>query len=393
MQNFIKISLISVALLSQLNADETTSIKDMFSDGEVSGQIRLGYYSNDSDAIANAQSVTAVGGQLKYETATLNGFSSGIAIYTSQNIDFLSGSSSSNKFSDFLTSSEKNYAELAEAYIDYAKNDFNIRLGRQVIDTPLADSDDVYMTPNTFEAVVASYELKDFGLTFMGANIQRMQGGDADYENVVKSSWLDTGDKSTNMLALIYMKNSIEASAWYYDIGKTTQAFYVEASKNMEIFTNQNVTFGVQYLDETEKNSSGVSGSIAGIMLETTYNDLTTMVAYNSTSVDSSKTIFEGFGGGCSYTNMQTTTAGTLDTDSSSFVISLGYDFSNINASVAYGKFKTDANGVLAEIDASVSYTFNDGEADLSFVYVNIEDKIVTNNNVNEIKIFANYNF
>ncbi|MEA1955478.1 MAG: hypothetical protein U9N02_03180, partial [Campylobacterota bacterium] len=67
----------------------------------------------------------------------------------------------------------------------------------------------------------------------------------------------------------------------------------------------------------------------------------------------------------------------------------------------AYGKFEADtsANFETTELDAGVSYEFNDGEADISLVYVDVDvdadvdDKLATNSAGDEIKIFANYNF
>jgi len=395
MKSLLKISLVASIVLVSANAQDVNNIDGAFSNGEVSGQIRLGFYQKNPDkTMEKTQSVTAVGGQLKYETASLNGFSAGVAMYASQSIGALSGKQEDGKFSPYLTSSEKSYTELAEAYINYSIDDFNVRIGRQAIDTPLSDCDDVYMTPNTFEAVVASYELKDLGLTFLGANVQRMQGGDADYQNVIDNNWKDTGDSSTNMAALLYLKNDIEASAWYYDIGKEAKAFYVDASKEFEIFPYHHVTISAQYLNENEENDSNFDGSIAGIMLEANYYSFTTMFAYNDVDLDTGKTIFEGFGGGCSFTNMETTTAGSLGFDSKSYVVAVGYDISNINIFAAYGDFEstTDNLGHMTEVDAGVSYSFNDN-SDISFVYVDAEDKLATNSGADEIKVFANYNF
>ena len=48
---------------------------------------------------------------------------------------------------------------MAEAYINYKYDTLNFRAGRQVLNTPLADSDDICMIQNTFEAYVATYNL------------------------------------------------------------------------------------------------------------------------------------------------------------------------------------------------------------------------------------------
>lgn len=395
MKKLFKLSIVASMALSSLYASEASSVKEMFSNGEASGQVRLGYYNINPDSIGNTQTATAIGGQLKFETASLHGFSVGTALYTSQTIDVFSGDQNDADFSDFLASSEENYTEVGEAYINYNKGAFNIRIGRQLVDTPLADSDDIAMTPNTFEAVILSYTLKDLGLTIIGANVQRMQGVDTGYTNVTTSSWMDTGDSSSNMLAILYANDMIESSAWYYDVKKAAKAIYVDASMNFAITDESAITVSAQYLNETESDASNIDGSIAGIMAEASFSGLSAMVAYNELSVSSGKTIFEGFGGGSSYTNMHNLTAGTLDTDAKSFVASVGYEFSGINIFTAYGDFEADSanTGHLTEIDAGISYEYNNGEADISLVYVNVEDKLLTNSGSDEIKVFANYNF
>ena len=394
MNNNVKLSSILVgAFLSQLNANEVDSVKDIFEKATISGQVRLAHYSLNPDT-DKTKSVTALGGQLKFETAQLNGINAGIAIYTSQSIEALSGEQNDGRFSDYLTSSEKSYTELAEAYLNYTTKSFNIRVGRQSIDTPLADSDDVYMTPNTFEAVFITYNLKDLGLSILGANIQRMQGGDANYTNVINDSWMDTGDNGTNMLAFLYANDALEVGIWYYHIDKSTKAMYMDASANFEISKNNGLSLYVQYLDENEENGSDVDGSIAGVMLEVSLDRLTTSIAYNSVNIDTTKTIFEGFGGGCSYTNMQTTTAGSLGVDSSSYMLSLNYDIESINLFTSYGEFEADktSEAHITELDIGASYAFNE-EFDISLVYIDVDDKLVANSGADEVKLFANYNF
>ena len=131
MKKILKISLAASVILSSVYADESVktanSIKEMFSNGEVSGQIRLGYLDVNTKVTGeNDTSATAIGGQLKFETASLNGISLGVAVYTSQAITALSGEQNDGKFNEELTSSEKHYTELAEAYINYGYNGLNI---------------------------------------------------------------------------------------------------------------------------------------------------------------------------------------------------------------------------------------------------------------------------
>lgn len=384
-------------------ADEVkvaNSVEDMFSNGNVSGQIRLGYY--DVDATQDTYA-TAIGGQLKYETASLSGISLGAAVYTSHSISSLSGSN--NKYSDFLASSKKSYTELAEAYINYSYEGLNLRAGRQLIDTPLADSDDIAMTPHTFEAYVASYTLKDLGLTLIGANVQRWQGTDADYENSTLNSWKDTGDNSTWMAAALYKNDMFETGVWYYDVEKSAKAVYADVTAPIAVGENQEVTLGAQYLTESESSNSGVDGSIAGVMAESSFLGANVMLAYDRVSVNDGKQIFEGFGGGSSYTNMNTMTAGNLHDgthgDGSSYLASLGYEVSSVNLSVAYGDYKADAIGAgakahVSELDIGLTYAYNDGKADLTVMYAVGTDKessVRTSYDDDSLQVTINYNF
>ena len=391
MKKILKISLIASVALSSLYAADINSVKDMFTNGSTSGQVRLGYINVNS---ADDNYATALGGQLKFETAALSGVSLGAAMYTSQSVNSLSGSG--DEFNSELTSTNGNYTELAEAYINYGMGDFNFRIGRQLIDTPLADSDDIRMTPHTFEAAVASYTLKDLGVTFIGANLQRWQGVDADYENVTNNSWADTGVDGTWIGAATYRDDSIEAALWYYNITETLNAIYSDVVGSIEV-GEMSITLGAQYLSESEIDSSGVDGSIMGVMAEATVADVTLMAAYNNLSVDAGKEIFEGFGGGSSFTNMDTNTAGLFgDEDSASMLFSLGYEIIGANIIAAYGDFKADdSDNHATEIDLGVEYSYNDGEADVALYYIIGSDEGNTNPELDDdhIQLTLNYNF
>lgn len=407
----IKLSVIATALTlstgAMADSKSVNSIEEMFSEGEVSGQIRLGHISYDTK-VAGSQdtSATAIGGQLKFETASFKGFSIGAAAYTSQDIKSLSGDQGQGEFATDLSSSERNYTEMAEAYINYANGGFNFRGGRQLIDTPLADSDDIRMTPHTFEAYVASYSFEDLGLTFIGANLQRWQGVDSDFANVTSSGWAETGVDGTWMGAAVFEKDNIAAGVWYYDVDKAAKAIYADISYTMEINSDIAITVAAQYLTESESDNSGIDGSIAGAMVEAGIGSLTLAGAYNSVSVDDGKQIFEGFGGGSSYTNIDTNTAGFLHDgtsgDGESYVLSAGYEIAGVNLIAAYGDYKADAlsNGTgkqhATEINLGAEYSYNDGQIEAALFYVIGDDKessTQTDKDDDHIQLTVSYNF
>lgn len=409
MNKLIKLSLVASMVLGSLYAAETTNVQEMFANGEVSGQVRAGYINNiAAQSTEKDTSATALGGQLKYETAALSGVSLGGAFYTSHSIAALSGDADQGEYNEDLASSEKNYTELAEAYINYAYEGLNIRAGRQLIDTPLADSDDIRMTPHTFEAYVASYTLKDLGVTFIGAHVKNWQGVDAGYENVTNNRWQDTGADGTWMGAATYASDTIEAGLWYYDVTKAAKAVYGDVIGNITMSADVAFKLGAQYLSETESTTnagvdSNIEGNIAGIMGEASFFGATAMLGYDRVSVADGKQIFQGFGGGSSYTNMQSMTAGALHEgdygDGSSMVASLGYEIAGATLVAAYGNFKADdiGNGEahVTEIDLGVEYAYNE-EVEFAFYYVIGEDKessAKTASDDDYIQVTLNYNF
>jgi hypothetical protein len=194
-----------LAFASVVVADNAASIEDMFKNAKVSGEIRTVYAGQNLEKAGEIDTyATAVGGHLKYETAELNGFSGAAALTTSHDMDFATGEGT--KQNSDLSSSDGEYTVLSEAYLNYKNGDFNFRTGRQVIDTPLADSDDIRMVPNTFEAHIATYELSDF--SFMAGNLQEWQGVDAGLDD----DWVKTGEDGTWFGGATYSAADIEAS-------------------------------------------------------------------------------------------------------------------------------------------------------------------------------------
>ena len=180
-----------VTKMQDKNVSMVESFKHMFEDGKVSGQIRTMYagYERQENTEPDSYS-TAVGGILKYELASLNGFNAGVAVYTSQDIPFASGGVVHHNAE--LSSEKGSYTDVHEAYINYKYKALNLRAGRQRLDTPLADSDDIRMIPNSFEAYVASYSYN--GFKAMAGHINSWQGVDVD----LSGGWRKTGSDGVN---------------------------------------------------------------------------------------------------------------------------------------------------------------------------------------------------
>lgn len=376
--------------------------KQMFINGEFTGQVRSIYAGyNQKNTITNTYA-TALGGMLKYELANFNGFHAGVALSGSQDLSFATGDTLQSKQNDELSSASGSYGVVSEAYINYAGNNFNIRLGRQMIDTPLADSDDIRMISNTFEAYMFTYDVE--GFTFTLGNVQKWQGIDAGlgYIGEVKqnSSWLDT---DTTMIGLTH-NDVFKLNAWYYDIQKkenASGASYFELGYH-ELRDGISVHASVQYLHESEMKNSGVRADIYGGVVEVIGYGAGINIAYNKSKKHQGKRSFSGIGGGSLYTSMDTMILDEIadDRDASALVLGLEYNMKNLRFLYAYGDFdgEEDTAGIAAHIveqNFGVEYTLNNVFT-LASIYVKQEDKhnpAKTQNDWDRIQVMLAYNF
>ena len=366
---------------------EVDKFRKMFSEGSVSGQLRIMYAESPE---AQKLYTTATGGIIKYELAEYHGFNAGAAVYTSYDMPFLSGSGT-KRYTD-LSSSNENHTDMSEAYINYKYADFNIRVGRQVIDTPLADSDDIRMIQNSFEAYIATYKFA--GLEFMAGYLQKWHGVDA----VLDNDWTPAGENGTNFGGVTY-SDVLEFSAWYYNIPKMTNAAYIDLGLEYPINKDFLLHLGAQYLNETELEKSGTAASIYGALVELVAYDIGFNLSFNKSQRRVGKETFSGFGGGTLYTSMDTSILNdiTADRDALAIVTGFSYEINKVGLLYAYGDFSGKANSLgqkehRVEQDIGAGYNFND-EFIASIIYANLQDKENPSDSWNRIQAMLNYNF
>ena len=394
----------SFTRIEQKDISTVDKFKQMFTEGKVTGQLRAMYagYSQKKAGVVDTYA-TAIGGMLKYELASLHGFNAGVAITTSQDIGFATGDG--DRRNGELSSDKGDYSELSEAYINYKNGGFNFRVGRQMFDTPLADSDDIRMVPNTFEAYFATYEIANF--TFTAAVVQKWQGADAvlGYSNGVRldSNWVTVGDGGTSMAGITY-SDAIEFNAWYYDIPKqqnANKATYIDiGSHSGEGDTT--LHFAAQYLQESEEKNSGVEADVYGALVEFVTYGVGLNLAYNKSKRHEGKRTFSGIGGGSLYTSMDTMILDEIaqDREAQAIVAGIEYGVDNWNFLYAYGDFKGEEDSAgdkahIVEQNLAVEYNVND-EFVLAAIYVKEEDKeneIKTENDWDRFQVMVKYDF
>jgi len=379
------------------NVNVVDKFKHMFSDGKVSGQIRTVYAGYDLQESGQKDNyATAVGGELKYELASLYGFNGAVAFRTSQDLSFATGKSKNAEQNPELSSSSGSYTQVSEAYLNYKYKDLNIRIGRQILDTPLADSDDVRMIPNTFEAYVLTYDFAGFTVT--AGNIQKWQGVDTGLDD----GWIDAGEHGTTFGGIAYDDKLLEFGIWYYNITDVSNAFYTDVGINYSFGKEYSLHGGIQYLNESELNKSGIEAEIYGVRAEFVAYDIGFNIAYNKSNKKSGRSSFSGIGGGTMFTSMDTMIIDEIaqDRDADAVVGGVSYVYGDFNFLYAYGDFIGDLNSVGIKehiVEQNMGFEYNiDDKFTVATIYVMEDDKensVKTQNDWNRMQVMVNYNF
>jgi imipenem/basic amino acid-specific outer membrane pore len=383
MRKAVVLSIAAVVGLSAAGVGETLVA------GKMDNQLRLSYVDQDN-AIDTDTYGTSLGGILKYESGEWNGVKLGVGAYISQKIHPATGSFEDAKANpDLFGEDTKSYAYVGEAYINYTLNDFNLRVGRQLIDTPFADTDDIRMHPNTFEAAIASYTGFE-GTTFVGGVVTRFAGYDSG-DDISKFKKL-AGDESNGAVVLGVVNESIEnlaVQAWYYNIDKLAEAFYTDVTYTIPFSETMGLELAGQYVYFDESNNavdtttglynipSNIDGSVYGVSTAFNISGVTLGAAYNKASNNNGKVVVNGFGGGPYMTSMEEMTIDGFE-DVKAYQLSAELDMANagiegLTFTTLYGDFKsTPADMHIKEIDLIAAYEIKEGlVAEVSYAMVN----------------------
>ena len=395
-----KIIVISLAAFVALNA---ASIDEAFVDGKVSGQIRAAYVSQNNKVDTDTYG-TSIGGILKYETTAWNDITLGVGAYVSQKLNFATGDFDEGKAnSDLFGEDTKSYAYIGEGYIDYSANDIAVRVGRQLIDTPFADTDNIRMHPNTFEAAIATY--KGINETmFMGGYITKWAGYDS--ENDISKFKKVAPD--SNGVAVVGIINegieNLELKGWYYSFDKLTNILYTDASYTIPFDETNGLELLGQWMKFTEKNNSGVDGNAYGIGANITIGMLTLGTAYNEASNDAGKFVISGLGNGPYLVDTEEMNLDYFE-DIKAYLFSAEFDMEEVGVdgltlTAIYAGFKSEPVDMKEkEINLIAMYDINKALS-VEVNYARLEDK---NNNTSEDGLYnggydrflvrMNYNF
>jgi len=226
----------------------------------------------------------------------------------------------------------------------------------------------------------------------------------AEFINISEVLGVDEKTDGVYFASAIYEGiENLSISAWYYNYDDIADIFYGEIGYNYNISESIELSLGVQYDTSTasgEELLGEQSSNTLGVIANIDFKDLgvTALFAYNNESDESGATELS-LGGGAFFTSMEDQTIDAIGGKGSSLLGGMAYKFDTIGvdglvAGFAYGIFEADDSDLYetAELDIVMEYTVNE-KISLVMAYSDIDDRRYNNNDYNQLRVIANYNF
>lgn len=291
----------------------------------------------------------------------------------------------------------QSFSVLGEAYAGYKKHNFDIKLGRQIIHSPLADAKVIRVLPTTFNASYLKYHTKTYTLGY--ARIDQIKQRTSDQFYNILSHALGTNtlaytgqtDGTMQMIEGHYQFNdTLQVLSYHYIIPNFIQSNYSQLSFEPSALFFKLQTLWQQSIgtfDTNLKNGSTVLGALSagvkvfssGIKLgyRTDTNNLcfaTTYTAFNSNAHSSIIAPFDGtplFTDTLTGNNLFDSNYGkALNADSAyragtfAFKASYSKQFKKIKTTFATARFDTGA--LASQTDLNLVFAFKSNQWDIA---------------------------
>ncbi len=369
-------------------------------------QIRVGYIQWQADGATRGpdNNAFAVGGHIHLDSKRWHGMMAGAEAYVVADPGF--GSDDPAKVNpDFFDADKNGFAALSQAFIDGKWGQTEIKIGRQMLDTPHADSDDIRMMPNYFLAYMVTNRSIE-GWTLQLGQIEQMGG----WENGIDASKfvqvekvLGSNKKTDGIYVASALYEGIEnltLQAWYYDFTDIADVIYLEAGYDYAA-TFADLTFGLQFdgaRDRGDKLLGDIQSNTWGVNVEAGLdNGVTLIVAYNRETGDTGA--FGSLGGGPFFTSMEDQTLDAIGAKGYALMGAVGYDFgrlglNGLNAGIAYGHFEADERSDYETDETDIALSYAIGERiTVDAAYAIVDDKTDANEDFDLFRIISSYNF
>ena len=356
---------ILIALMATLMLLSRTLTANEINPVATSTQLRFGYITTEP-SIGPRENTLAVGGRFGLLMPVSDEVAAGVSFYST---NALLGEDE-NRY--FLDAQNNGYAIAGEAWLSVDLGKTQLKAGRQLVDTPFVDTDDIGMIPNSFEGVVATSTDFD-NITLMALHLRKW----ASRGNESPEKFADINrDKGISGVGVSYaVSDEVALQAWHYQAADLARMTYLEAGLENEAFS-----FAVQYALQNDKtdDESHPDGDVWGVMADYSLADFTFSGAYNRVS----GAVSNGFGGGPYFTS---TEDHTIDGIEDERVVMLGLDYAGFGP-LTLAVLATDFDKGEDETDWIASYSFNNSvSADIVFSDMSDDGKMT--------KVFVNYDF
>ena len=368
------------------------------------GQVRAGYITL-KETNNQRDNAYALAGHFHLDSKKWEGLEVGLSGYTVLNLATQQNPTHLN--GDFFDSKGDSFILLSEAYLKGNWGNTELILGRQILNTPHADSDDIRMIPNYFEAyTIRNTDISE--LTLAAGFIRKMAG----WENGVDSSlFVNIGSTlgvepidGTLYASILYDGiKDLSLSFWYYYYTNTAEVAYTEMGYTLHPSKYLDITFGLQYdaswqigVSQVQEHNARTFGVSMELVSE--HNGLHLLMAYNNDNGNSGASTLS-LGGGPLFTSMEDQTLDAVGEAAEAWIIGLGYHFKNfgikgLNAGLAYGSFKSNktSNYHVKEVDTIIKYDFSKKFSAL-MAYADVDFQTNTTTDYKQLRVIINYNF
>lgn len=429
--------------------------------GEVFGQFRTFYVDRTydySNGTSNNRNTLATGGYIGYKSPDFNGFTAAVAAYGTYGFkihDMSIEDDLANNWANYdpsLTGRDgENYVFIGQAYLNYAFENTNIKVGRQRLDTPLIGADDARMLPNLFEAaVVSNTDIKD--TTLILAHVSRETTGT--FSNIYDNSWglgfasgygagttlaqsgdfvnmgtvalghvnfndlsdlsniTDNSTDGVTAVAAIYKGfDGLTLQAWDYYAYDILNAVYLQADYGWTCRLNENIKMNAsaQYINQSDVGdalAAKVDSDYWAVKLGASLGALSAYAAYSQTGESDGTTsggIITPWGGMPAFTQAMVTRH-QFFSDTDSWKVAGTYKLNelldaDVTASVFYTEFDIGATNSYAN---GTAWTATESGFDIQYQATkalnlrfrgNFPNKFSPTASWDEYRLIANYNF
>jgi len=270
--------MISTALLA---TSDVTTLSEVFSEAQVSGNVKYYYIQTDKDKSYTNQPNTSayansIGGQLGIKTAQLYGFSSGVTFMTTN--PFLINNDPAKVDTSIIGKDNgarggdatQGFSVLGEAYIAYNYEDLDISYGRQAIKTPLMHAKEVRMLPSTFNGFYSSYKINSSSKVGFDYITEFKQRTSDEFVNIIKHALGDntiavTGSDSGAMFMADYNYKSEDYKFNVYDCYAQDfiNSIYIDGGMKLPL-AEMKIALDAQYINQKSIGNADTNLAKAG---------------------------------------------------------------------------------------------------------------------------------